>query len=323
MPNPLTQQNRLVARRAKTMERSLTRWMLRRAREQAAEKIKALRRKADGGWTTIAKREPLLVASRRLNDARNYLNEIDSWGDDPTGEARKIATAAVSKSKRDYERVLKADPIDQELLDILMRFGIAQSEDAALRIGYESGVKRLVDSQQLKRALASKEFKLKIFTEAKKWATSRARHISADTRGMVTDSIMRVLTDAASEVPMPSTGEIARRIRTQFHGTDPKGRVFAFSPERAALIARTELAQATNTGTFNGYKAAGVKKIRWLAKRDGRSGDRHHERMHGEEIELGERFTLPDGTRMRHPGDPSAPIKHTANCRCAVRAVIV
>ncbi len=87
------------------------------------------------------------------------------------------------------------------------------------------------------------------------------------------------------------------------------------------LIARTEMAQAENTGIVEGYKASGVKRLVWLAYKDGRSGDREHDEMHRVETPVGVPFELPDGTRMRYPGDPAAPIKHTANCRCSVGSV--
>lgn len=41
-----------------------------------------------------------------------------------------------------------------------------------------------------------------------------------------------------------------------------------------------------------------------------------HIAMDGEFIKLGERFQLPDGTSMRFPHDPSAPVKHLAGCHC-------
>jgi hypothetical protein len=62
------------------------------------------------------------------------------------------------------------------------------------------------------------------------------------------------------------------------------------------------------------YEASGVEEIEWLAYRDGRSGDRHHERMHGKRVKLGEHFTLPSGARMLYPGDSDGPIGDLANC---------
>jgi hypothetical protein len=229
----------------------------------------------------------------------------------------------IGKALSSIVEVAKDRTDDRELLEILMRFGVAQAKSGSMRITTERDIDRIIDPKRLASVLESKEFKLKVFTVLNGWETKRARQISADTKRMVTDSIMRILREAASEQPQPSAGEMARRIRTQFHGEDPKGRIYAWSPERAAVIARTELAQAENTGAMQGYAAAGVKRIRWLAKTDGRSGERHHERMHGKEIDIGESFTLPSGVQLRYPGDPAGDISEVVNCRCACRSVIL
>lgn len=41
-----------------------------------------------------------------------------------------------------------------------------------------------------------------------------------------------------------------------------------------------------------------------------------HIAMAGKKVGFAEDFVLPDGTRMRFPHDPRAPIKHRAGCRC-------
>jgi len=230
-----------------------------------------------------------------------------------------------------YELISKAEGIDEELLAILMRFGVAQATDASFRVGSMSGVDRILNPKRLKAALTDKRFKLKIFTELEGWATKRVREVEIETRKLVKESIMSLLTDAADEDVLPSTGEIARRIRTTFHSEKVGNRIYAWSPERAALIARTELAQAENTAAFQTYglidKTAREKGyysvVRWLAKTgDRRSGKRRHWKMHGKEVKVGEAFILPSGARGKHPGDPALPIGDLANCRCGHRIVL-
>jgi hypothetical protein len=132
----------------------------------------------------------------------------------------------------------------------------------------------------------------------------------------------------------PEIGRPARALPTTSVATLPrrgvKGELLAFSPERAALIARTEMTIANNEGAAAAYDAAGVRKIKWLAYRDNRSGNRHHETMHGVVRELkGAPFTVPNPKKiftgpfeqMRWPGDSRADIKHLANCRCSYKAV--
>lgn len=188
----------------------------------------------------------------------------------------------------------------------------------------------------------------------------RLQQIMSTTNRDVRNSVRQIILTALSEVPRPSTGEIARRINQTFHGNpggrpertimvdgvpvpvevdaplidsrvlpttrvrlDNGGNLYSFSPERAALIARTEMAQAENEGIVEGYVQTGVEGLRWLAYRDGRSGKREHDEMHRKTVRIGEKFELPDGTRMRYPGDSTAPIRHLANCRCTVAPVLI
>jgi SPP1 gp7 family putative phage head morphogenesis protein len=174
----------------------------------------------------------------------------------------------------------------------------------------------------------------------------KLQQIMSTTRRAVTDSVRQIILTAINEVPRPTTNEIGRRIARVYHGDaggteiervqaplrgsrvlptqrvklDPKGNLYVFSFERAHLIARTEMNMAENTGIVEGYKATGVDGLKWLAYRDGRSRSLHKE-MHGKITPIGVPFVLGDGTRMMHPGDPSAPIKHLANCRCTVSPV--
>lgn len=256
----------------------------------------------------------------REHREKSFARAINLW---MLRRARKESAEAV-RELQGKGRVSKAAGDDEELKAILMRFGVAFAEDSAISVSATTqGLDTIVDPKLVAREMQQKEFKLKLFQQLDGWYSKRAEQISADTKKMVRDSIQRLITQSLLETPRPSMGEIARRIRTQTHGEDVEGRIYAFSPERAAVIARTELVQAENTGKFEAYKVAGVKKKRWLAKRDGKSGDRHHERMHGVTIDIDEKFTTPLGNDLRFPGDPRAPIGDTVNCRCSLRAVVV
>ena len=142
-----------------------------------------------------------------------------------------------------------------------------------------------------------------------------------------------ILVQAATERPRPSINEISRRIRVdvgQFRGSKGQEDIESLG-NRAELIARTEAAQSENTGITEGMHAAGIDEIEWLAHTDGRSGDRHHERMNGKRIPLADSrgnnsskwFKTPKGNRLRYPGDPGAPIEDTARCRCTILPVVV
>jgi hypothetical protein len=134
-----------------------------------------------------------------------------------------------------------------------------------------------------------------------------------------------------AEIPTPSMGAIARRIRTNFF-VKPEGEreegleaipggigLVRTVHGRAELIARTEIGTARSTGHMEGMKAAGIKWKKWVAvTRDRKSGERRHYDMDGVIVPVGEDFVLPDGTRMSAP--KIGPINHIANCRCTVVA---
>jgi len=218
--------------------------------------------------------------------------------------------------------------LKQELASIIGRFSKRQIDDAIIK---ETG-----------GINAPIEFRVDVVADYMAAKEPLLQKIIDDTRIDVRNSIRELITSAFGESRTPSSGEIARRIRNQFHGSGfvpgvdsdfeaapilgsrvsktPTGTLYAFSSERAQLIARTEMVQAQNTGTMAGYVATGVERIRWLSYRDGRSG-RGHDEMYRKTTPVGTPFILPDGTPMRYPGDPRAPIKHTANCRCTIAPV--
>lgn len=234
-------------------------------------------------------------------------------------------------------RVFKADPpSDAELTRQLWRI-LTKGGESAFQMSYArttGTVRNKVPDYAMAEFMRTKQVRL--------------QQIMASVRREVRDSTRQVILTALAEDPRPSTNEIGRRIARVFHGDaggrpvgvepaplinskvlptsrvklDDGGNLYVFSFQRAQLIARTEMAQAENTGIVEGYKASGVKRLRWLAYRDGRSGDREHDKMHRETTAIGVPFVLPDGTPIRYPGDPLAPIKHTANCRCTVRSVL-
>jgi hypothetical protein len=222
--------------------------------------------------------------------------------------------------------------IERRLEQLLRAFGMQQLGEAAGGAARSAGGKWLVRPTLIEEFMRAKDVRL--------------QQILSETREQVRASVRDIIADALAEERTPSAGAIARRIRNTFHGKEgvggevmrvghdsgivlptarystEDGTLYAFSSERAALIARTELVQAENTGIVEGYRAAGVEMIEWVAYSDGLSGRRRHDEMDGVRARVGELFATPLGNRLRYPGDPEAPIEETANCRCTVVAVV-
>lgn len=232
------------------------------------------------------------------------------------------------------KRLTRAE-LEREMLDLLTRFGLAQSRDAANSVG-------------------EWEFTPTLWREVEASRRTKVVLLIEETDTMVRESLQRLIGEATREVPRPTQAEVARRIaRTWFGGTTseavrrgsaeerrstadwrrgkpapgvtPDFQESIFSFERASTIARTELAASENVGIVAGLTAAGFKTASWSARPfDGRSGKRAHHRLNGETIEIeaitekdvSRYFTTPLGNRMPYPGWHGGPVADLANCRC-------
>jgi hypothetical protein len=97
----------------------------------------------------------------------------------------------------------------------------------------------------------------------------------------------------------------------------------SISRSRAALIARTETHNASQTGSFQAAKQVGVPMWKqWIAISDGRTRDSHAE-MSRDPIPMDEPFQVlrSDGgvDHMMHAGDrENGSAENTINCRCSI-----
>lgn len=91
---------------------------------------------------------------------------------------------------------------------------------------------------------------------------------------------------------------------------------------RSVMIARTEVHNAVNVGTFATYKVAGITQKEWLAVLDERVRN-WHSTIDGQIQNIDDPFITGQGNRLMFPGDPTSGVaSEIINCRCAVAAVI-
>lgn len=227
---------------------------------------------------------------------------------------------ALNRRYRDVSKGINRPELEADLFRLLQRFGLAQMSDAGMRAAgaFE------IQPQLLREMLAAKEIKVRLIIDETEHATR--------------ESLRQILIEAEGEVPRPTQVEVARRIARQWFGParkttgdDPYAQERMFSHERAATIARTELAQAENDGIVHGLMAAEVERVEWAAQPDdGRSGKRKHFEMNEHPpimleavVKMDESgwFTLPSGLRAPYPMWSGLPAGEIISCRCFSRAV--
>ena len=259
-----------------------------------------------------------LIATRRQVEALSvtFAAQLRAW-------QRRLFRQEIAKALRDpirYARAKKERGIDDELRELILRFGLRRGVDVA----NEAAGAEIIPGRLVQDAIAKKPIKIKWFWHWIEESAKRAHEITEEHKDKVRESVREILADAEADPRKPSLNETIRRIARTVHALPESGepdadKVYAFGWERAAVIARTELAQVENTGKMAGYEATGVEYLEWLSYSDGLSGDRHHERLNAQVRRRGETWTDGLGNALRYPADPLAHISSTINCRCTMR----
>lgn len=90
---------------------------------------------------------------------------------------------------------------------------------------------------------------------------------------------------------------------------------------RAERIARTEIIKASNLGTLEGGKNAGIPtRKEWLPIVDSNSREDHAAMAGSPPIDNDQPFNV-GGVEMMYPGDEAGGAEHVINCRCALNIV--
>lgn len=90
---------------------------------------------------------------------------------------------------------------------------------------------------------------------------------------------------------------------------------------RQEMIARTETTRAANAGANNLFGLWGVRLKQWLSTGDERTRE-SHVLMNGQVQKVSDKFLTGAGNELLYPGDPSAPLSDTIQCRCTILPVI-
>lgn len=77
-------------------------------------------------------------------------------------------------------------------------------------------------------------------------------------------------------------------------------------------------AQSLASGASNAQEISRGGQYQWVSYDDGKSGERHHEKMDGL---IGPPFTTYLGNVCQYPGDPALPVGDRAGCRCTIKRV--
>jgi hypothetical protein len=270
-----------------------------------------------------------LLAAREAALAQAVQNVLRRIARAYSREAVANVAAYMPTSKRlDPAAVAKVDLVDErgdmraDLISLLLRYGLRTAADATNGTAGEV----IIPPQMVSDAMKSKDVRIKWFWAMREGVETRVDDALETTKTDVREYVRSLITGALEEYPRPSVGEMARRIRNTLYSGE--GRVYSFSSERAAIIARTEVGQAHAKGQAEGYYATSrdEDELEWLSYS---GGGRGHETMRGKRITIADSrgndesrwFLLPSGVRIRYPRDPDAPIGETINCRCDVRKI--
>jgi SPP1 gp7 family putative phage head morphogenesis protein len=122
-----------------------------------------------------------------------------------------------------------------------------------------------------------------------------------------------VITDSTREMIQSLTADAIDQGYTTDELAAQMEENFAFSPERAEMIARTETAQADSQGQMQGYEESGVVEgTEWTTAED--------DEVDSDCVLNGEAGIVPLGEE--YPSGDTAPPAHP-NCRCAIIAALI
>lgn len=107
-------------------------------------------------------------------------------------------------------------------------------------------------------------------------------------------------------------------------GKNISSRFKQISEARAVVIARTEVAIASNQSSMEAAKSLDIPDLKkeWVSVQDTRTRrdptKADHLHMNGKRVGINEKFVVDPGVEMDGPLDPTAPAAQVVNCRCVM-----
>lgn len=150
-------------------------------------------------------------------------------------------------------------------------------------------------------------------------ARRTARNMADDMEKLTFDRVGKLVNDMIDE------GATIGQMQAALMGPD-----FAFSPQRALRVARTETTKSMTAGQRAGYEAAAKRgidlEIEWFSQPGARDSHKRGKGLGGQRVKPTEPFVVPSGVKGAgqtgmHPGDfDSAHLN--VNCRCTLTAKV-
>lgn len=142
-------------------------------------------------------------------------------------------------------------------------------------------------------------------SEIGSWLDERAETFAKQINDTTFEKLKRQFEESLAEGE--NRKQLIERIQNTYDG---------YTEGRATTIARTEVHNATQRGTFAGYQQAGVPIKIWVTVGDLNVRDAHQ--IDGQERPINMPFDLNDGSKLMYPGDLSGDPSVTVNCRCSI-----
>jgi uncharacterized protein with gpF-like domain len=122
----------------------------------------------------------------------------------------------------------------------------------------------------------------------------------------------KIINSVVSDSSNVGAGELGRMIASELRTGGAK-----IATWRARMIARTEVATASNVGQQIAAENVGQPMVKIWLHSGGRDARVSHEEMHNKQVPLTGFFDV-GGEKMYTPCDPSASGANTINCRCGL-----